>query len=103
MLQFKERLSGQTHVMLSEAQEMFLARVRVTLKPAVNDPQGITIARALGRLGFKDVESVRAGKYFEVRLKESDRAAAEKKVREMCEKLLANPVIERFSFDLEPV
>ena len=81
---------------------MFLVKVHVTLKPAVNDPQGITIARALGRLGFDGVESVRAGKYFELRINEADRATAEKKVRAMCEKLLANPVIERFSFDLEP-
>lgn len=82
---------------------MFLARIRVTLKPTVNDPQGKTIANALGRLGFDSVESLRAGKYFEVRLDETDRTAAEQKVRAMCEKLLANPVIERFEFDLEPV
>ncbi len=81
---------------------MYIAKVRVTLKPAVNDPQGITIGRALGRLGFDTVDSVRAGKYFELKINEPERAVAEKKVREMCEKLLANPVIERFSFDLEP-
>ncbi len=80
----------------------FLAEIRITLKPGVNDPQGITIGRALGRLGFGSVEGVRAGKYFEVRLNEANRAAAEAKVRDMCEKLLANPVIERFNFDLEP-
>ena len=80
---------------------MFLARVRVTLKPTVNDPQGLTIAHALARLGFDSVESVRAGKFIEVKVRETDRGKAESQVREMCEKLLANPVIERFSFDLE--
>ena len=79
----------------------YLARVRVSLKPAVNDPQGITIARALRALGFEGVQGVRAGKYIEVRLAGDDQAAAEAKVREMCQKLLANPVTETFSFDLE--
>ncbi|MFW6195242.1 MAG: phosphoribosylformylglycinamidine synthase subunit PurS [Chloroflexota bacterium] len=82
---------------------MFLAKVRVTLKTTVNDPEGITISRALGNLGFDTVDSVRSGKYFEVRLNESDRAEAESKVKQMCEKLLANPVIERYSFELESV
>jgi phosphoribosylformylglycinamidine synthase len=79
----------------------FLARVMVTLKPAVNDPQGITIARALKSLGFQGVQGVRAGKYLEVTVAGDDRATAEATVREMCEKLLANPVTEAFSFDIE--
>lgn len=82
---------------------MFLARIRVTLKPTINDPQGKTIAQGLGRLGFDSIESLRAGKYFEVRLNETDRGVAESKVREMCEKLLANPVIELFDFELDSV
>ncbi|MDA1296683.1 MAG: phosphoribosylformylglycinamidine synthase subunit PurS [Chloroflexi bacterium] len=81
---------------------MFLAKIRVTLKPTVNDPQGKTIAQALGRLGFDSVESLRAGKYFEVELDESERAQADVKVKAMCQQLLANPVIERFEYDLEP-
>lgn len=81
----------------------YLARVRVTLKPAVNDPQGITIARALKSLGFEDVSGVRAGKYLEIRLADDDQDAAENRVREMCQKLLANPVTETFSFELEKV
>ena len=80
---------------------MFLATVRVTLKPTVNDPQIITIARALATLGFDSVEGVRAGKLIEITLDESERDAAEKHVTEMCEKLLANPVIERYSFELQ--
>jgi phosphoribosylformylglycinamidine synthase len=80
---------------------MFLARVYVTLKPTVNDPQGLTIRGALHSLGFADVESVRAGKYLEVRIAAADRAKAEKQLAEMCRKLLANPVIEDYRFELE--
>ena len=80
---------------------MYLARVYVTLKPTVNDPQGITILGALHSLGFSDVASVRAGKYLEVRLDAKDRKQAEKQLTEMCRKLLANPVIEDFRFEME--
>lgn len=82
---------------------MFLAKVHVSLKPTVNDPQGITIARALDRLGFDSVDSLRAGKYFEVKLHSDDRDKAEADVQQMCDKLLANPVIETYSFELETV
>ena len=82
---------------------MFLARVYVTLKPVVNDPQGLTIRGGLHSLGFESVESVRAGKYLEIRLDGSERAAAKAQVTEMCRKLLANPVIEDFRFELEEV
>ena len=80
---------------------MYLARVYVTLKPTVNDPQGLTIKGGLHMLGFDTLESVRAGKYMEITLDGSDRAQAEEQVREMCRKLLANPVIEDFRFELE--
>jgi phosphoribosylformylglycinamidine synthase len=80
---------------------MYLARVYVTLKPTVNDPQGLTIRRGLHALGFGEVSSVRAGKYMEIQIDTPDRAAAEAQVTEMCRKLLANPVIEDFRFDLE--
>ncbi len=80
---------------------MFLARVYVTLKPSVNDPQGLSIAGGLRSMGYASVESVRAGKYLEVKVNETDRASAETKVREMCHRLLANVVIEDFRFDLE--
>lgn len=79
---------------------MFLARVYVTLKPTVNDPQGLTIRGALHSLGFADVESVRAGKYMEIRVNAKSRRQAEAQVREMCRRLLANPVIEDFRFEL---
>ena len=80
---------------------MYLARVYVTLKPTVNDPQGLTIRGALHSLGFSDVASVRAGKYLEVRLDAKDKKRAEKQLTEMCRKLLANPVIEDFRFEME--
>ena len=79
---------------------MYLARVYVTLKPTVNDPQGLTNKGALHSLGFADVESVRAGKYLEVRLDAKDKKRAEKQLTEMCRKLLANPVIEDYRFEL---
>ena len=82
---------------------MFLARVYVTLKPVVNDPQGLTIRGALHSLGFDAVESVRAGKYLELKLAAADRASAEAQVTEMCRKLLANPVIEDFRCEIEEV
>jgi phosphoribosylformylglycinamidine synthase subunit PurS len=80
----------------------FLARVYVTLKPTVNDPQGLTIRGALHSLGFTEVDSVRAGKYIELRLEAKDKTTAEKQVNEMCDKLLANPVIEEYRFEIEP-
>lgn len=82
---------------------MFLAKVYVTLKPTVNDPQGRTVVGGLKSLGFGTVTDVRIGKYLEVRLEEGDRAQAEAKVKEMCEKLLANPVIEQYRFDVVEV
>ncbi len=80
---------------------MFLARVYVTLKPAVNDPPGLTIRGGLHSLGFKSVESVRAGKYMEIKVDAGSQADAEAQVTEMCQKLLANPVIEDFRFTVE--
>jgi phosphoribosylformylglycinamidine synthase subunit PurS len=79
----------------------FLARVYVTLRPTVNDPQGLTIRGALHSLGFSEVDSVRAGKYMELRLEAKDKKAAEKQVDAMCDKLLANPVIEEYRFEID--
>jgi phosphoribosylformylglycinamidine synthase PurS subunit len=82
---------------------VFMARIHVTLKPTVNDPQGLTVMGGLQSLGYNDVTDVRIGKYLEVRISgdDADRAASE--VAEMCDQLLANPVIEEFRFTLEPV
>ncbi|MBI2911862.1 MAG: phosphoribosylformylglycinamidine synthase subunit PurS [Chloroflexi bacterium] len=79
----------------------FLARVYVTLKPVVNDPQGLTIRGALHSLGFNGVADVRAGKYLEVRLEAADRDEATAAVAAMCQKLLANPVIEEYRVEIE--
>ena len=79
----------------------YLARVDITLKPAVNDPQGNTILGALHSLGFAQVGTVRAGKYMEIRLDAADKGKAEEQVTEMCKKLLANPVIEDFRFEID--
>ena len=81
---------------------LFLARVYVTLRPTVNDPQGLTIRGALHSLGYAEVTSLRAGKYMEVHLDAVDENAARGRVDEMCHKLLANPIIEEYRFDLEP-
>ena len=80
---------------------MYLAKVYVTLKPLVNDPQGRTVQGGLKNLGFTSVEDVRVGKYLEIRVNEPERSRAEALVSQMCRELLANPVIEDFRFELE--
>ncbi|SLN23178.1 phosphoribosylformylglycinamidine synthase subunit PurS [Pseudoruegeria aquimaris] len=76
------------------------ARVHVMLKTGVLDPQGEAVRHALGTLGFEGVQGVRQGKVIELDLAETDPAAAEASVKEMCEKLLANTVIESYSVEL---
>jgi phosphoribosylformylglycinamidine synthase len=76
------------------------ARVHVMLKDGVLDPQGEAVRHALGALGFQGVRGVRQGKVIELDLEGTDHAAAEAEVRAMCEKLLANMVIERFSVEI---
>ncbi len=77
------------------------ARVFVTLKPSVFDPQGQTIADALHSMGYGSVEDVRQGKYFELDLAASDAAQAKALAAEVADKLLANPVIEDFTVRLD--
>ena len=76
------------------------ARIKITLKPGVLDPQGKAIQNALGALGFAGVDEVRQGKYIEVRLAEGDADKAKAQVERMCETLLANTVIENYAFEL---
>jgi len=76
------------------------ARVHVMLKTGVLDPQGEAVRHALGALGFEGVEAVRQGKVIELDLAETDPARAEETLTQMCEKLLANTVIERYSIEL---
>ena len=80
---------------------MYLANIYVTLKPTVNDPQGLTVRGGLHNLGFHQVNKVRQGKFIELWLEETDQEKAEQQVAEMCDKLLANPIIENFRFELE--
>ena len=77
------------------------ARVHVMLKNGVLDPQGEAVRHALGSLGFEGVNGVRQGKVIELDLDAGDKAAAEAQVTEMCEKLLANTVIESYSVEIE--
>ncbi len=77
------------------------ASVKVTLKQGVLDPQGKAIEGALGSLGFAGVTSVRQGKVFDIELAETDRAKAEAALKGMCEKLLANTVIEKYEVAVE--
>ncbi|MHA1571910.1 MAG: phosphoribosylformylglycinamidine synthase subunit PurS [Alphaproteobacteria bacterium] len=77
------------------------ARIHITLKPGVLDPQGKAIEHALSSLGFGGVEDVRQGKVLELRLADQDRGTAEQQLRQMCEQLLANTVIESYAIELD--
>lgn len=79
---------------------MIKARVTVTLKNGVLDPQGKAIEGALGALGFSGVGSVRQGKVFDIELEGSDKAKAKSELESMCDKLLANTVIEDYSVEM---
>ncbi len=76
------------------------AKIHVTLKPGILDPQGKAIEHALDSLGFKNAANVRVGKYMELDLAEQDKAKAEAEVKGMCEKLLANTIIEEYRYEL---
>jgi phosphoribosylformylglycinamidine synthase len=76
------------------------AKVYVTLKKSVLDPQGKAVQHSLSTMGFPEIKDVRMGKYIELDLGNVDRAQAEQKVKTICEKLLANTVIEEFRYEL---
>ena len=76
------------------------AKIHVTLKPGILDPQGKAIEHALETLGFKNASNVRVGKYMELELKEVAKDKAEAEVKAMCEKLLANTIIEEYKYEL---
>ena len=79
------------------------ANVRVTLKPVVNDPPGLAISGALQHLGYPGISTVRSGKFIQVYLEAKDQQAVTTMVDDMCRRLLANPVIEDYSFDVQQV
>jgi phosphoribosylformylglycinamidine synthase len=77
------------------------AKIFISFKNGVLDPQGKAVERSLHTLGYQEVRDVRMGKYLEIELDAASREAAETRLREMCDKLLANPVIEDYRFEIE--
>jgi len=78
----------------------FKVSVKVGLKPSVLDPQGKTVLAALHSLGFSEAKDLRVGKNFEIVLEGRDKSSVEARVKQFCEKLLVNPVIEHYSFEV---
>ncbi len=83
--------------------QKWLANIHVTLKPVVNDPPGLAMRDALHHLGYGSVRAVRSGKYIQVYLGADGEEGAGLLVDDMCKRLLANPVIEDYAFELQPV
>ena len=79
----------------------FKARIHTSLKKSVLDPQGQTTLHAMGSMGFTEAKSLRIGKYFEMVLETENREKAEETIHIMCDKLLHNPVIEEYSFEIQ--
>lgn len=83
---------------------MHVAKIYITLKKSVLDPQGITIKHALESMGYSDVKDVRAGKFMEITFNgNQDRQVIEQRLMQMCDRLLTNPVIENYHFEVEQV
>ncbi len=80
---------------------MYIANVIVNLKKSVLDPQGVAIKHAIDSLGYKTVEDVRMGKFFEIKMKDEDKEKLEQDIKEISEKLLSNPVIEVYKYEIE--
>jgi phosphoribosylformylglycinamidine synthase len=80
---------------------MFLSKVRIALRKSILDPQGKAVEHAVSTLGLKGVRDVRMGKYIEFKLDETSEAEARKTTEEVCKKLLANPVMEDYTFEIE--
>lgn len=79
---------------------MLIAEIHVTLKELVLDPQGTTLKRSMETMGYQGIEDVRMGKFIQVRFDSDDRKKVEERVKEMCQKILSNPVIEQYSYSL---
>ena len=82
---------------------MLEVEIYIRLKKTVSDPQGLTVKHALQSLGYQNLEEVRVGKFITVRLNSKDKKEAKQRTDEMCQKLLANPIIEDYSFKIEEV
>ncbi len=98
MTQRAKRRSGER---AHDAQKLFQAKVYISLKKGLADPQGSTIKEALEALGYRNLTQVRFGKYIELGFGAKGRGAAQEKLKEMCRKLLVNPVIEKYSYHIE--
>jgi phosphoribosylformylglycinamidine synthase PurS subunit len=81
----------------------YTAKIKVTLRQSILDVQGKAVEHALNNLGYRTVESARIGKYIEVTINENELLQAERICNEICQKLLSNPVMENYSFELEQV
>ena len=79
----------------------YIARIKVTLKELVNDPQGLAVEYGLKTLGFEEISNVRVGKFIEINLNAPNEEMAREQLNEMCKKLLSNIVIENYEFELE--
>ena len=82
---------------------MVEAEIYVTLKKMVSDPQGLIIRQALSSLNYREVEEVRMGKLITIKLNIADRREAERRIDQMCQRLLANPVVEEYSFKIREI
>jgi len=82
---------------------MMEVEIYIKLKKTVSDPQGLTVKHALESLGYQNLEEVRVGKFITVKLNSKDKKEAKQRSDEMCQKLLANPIIEDYSFKIEEV
>jgi len=78
----------------------FQIQIHISLKKGVADPQGATIKHALESLGYQGVEKVRMGKYLEMEMQAEDPREVEKQLKDMCQKLLVNPVIEKYTYQI---
>ncbi|NES07851.1 MAG: phosphoribosylformylglycinamidine synthase subunit PurS [Okeania sp. SIO2F4] len=83
--------------------KQYQAQIHVTLRPSVLDPAGTAVQSGLAQMGHKNVEQIRIGKYIELKLQATDEATAREQIELICDKLLANPVIENYRFELEGV
>lgn len=88
--------------MQTDNRQRFVAEVRVSLRPVVNDPQGLVVTEALHALGYPEVGSARVGKFIRLELDGEGLAEARQRVDQMCRRLLCNGVIEDFQFELRP-
>jgi phosphoribosylformylglycinamidine synthase len=81
----------------------YSARIYVTLRPSVLDPAGTAVQSGLAHMGYTNVGSIRIGKYIELTLDAEDDSTARQQLDRMCDQLLANPVIENYRFELQPL